>query len=278
MSRRGFLAATVAALIVPASAVAQENWSSKVVKRAYAGEARLMVEVEYGAGQLRVNPASAADLYRAAFRYDPDAIEPVTSYADGRLKISATSGAKKLRGISNGGQLDLALGRSVPVHLKLSYGAAEADLELGGLRLREARIETGASSTNLRFSEPNPETCEYLEIHAGAASFNAYGLGNSRAKQVRLEGGVGHVVLDLTGDWAGDMRVSVEMGLGSLTVRVPRTVGVRLQKTSIFAGVTSPGFSKRDDAYYSDNWGSARHRLTLDVEAAFGNVDIRWVD
>jgi hypothetical protein len=164
------------------------------------------------------------------------------------------------------------------VVLSLKFGAAEANLELGGLRIREASISTGASQTLLTFSQPNPEVCESLVLEVGAAQFRATGLANLNAERLRVSGGVGEVTLDFTGEWRTDLAADIEMGLGALTLRVPRGVGVRVHKGGLLAGFDSEGLIKRGDAYFSEDWEDADRRLTVNVDAALGSIRMAWVE
>jgi hypothetical protein len=83
-----------------------------------------------------------------------------------------------------GGLLDLRLGPQVPLDVDLKFGAAEAKLELGGLRLRNLEISTGASATTLSFSKPNQESCDRAEFEVGAARFEVIGIGNLNAREL----------------------------------------------------------------------------------------------
>jgi hypothetical protein len=68
------------------------------------------------------------------------------------------------------------------------------------------------------------------------------------------------------------------MGLGSLTLRVPRGLGVRVDREGFLAGFDGEGLIKRGSVYYSENYESARHHLNVDLEAALGSVRVVWVD
>ncbi|MGH7506205.1 MAG: hypothetical protein ACRELX_11165, partial [Longimicrobiales bacterium] len=214
----------------------------------------------------------------ANLRYDADVFRPVASYENGRLRVGVDgSGNVKGRNLKSG-HLELRLGTGVPLALDLEFGAVEADLDLGGLRIREAEISTGASQTTLRVSEPNPVVCQSFRIEVGAAQFRASGLGNLNAERLSVSGGVGEVVLDFTGEWRNDMAADIEMGLGALTLRVPRGLGVRVQKGGILAGFDSEGLVKRGDAYFSEDWDGADRRLTINVDAALGSIRMDWVN
>jgi hypothetical protein len=68
------------------------------------------------------------------------------------------------------------------------------------------------------------------------------------------------------------------MGLGSLTLRVPRGLGLQVRKGGLLVGFDSQGLIKRGDVYETPDWAQAEHRLTIDIEAAFGSIRVVWVD
>jgi hypothetical protein len=115
-------------------------------------------------------------------------------------------------------------------------------------------------------------------MEVGAAQFRAEGIGNLNAERLSLSGGVGEVTLDFTGQWRTNLTADIQMGLGSLTLRVPEELGVRVRKGGILAGFDSQGLVKRGDVYFSENWENAEHRLTINVDAALGSIRLAWVD
>jgi hypothetical protein len=275
MSRSALLALSVSAtLAAPAGA---QDWRNITTFRQLADEEMLRVDVEYGAGRFEVIPGTGNLLYRANLRYDADVFRPVTSYANGRLRLGFEGGSIRGRNLK-AGHLQLLLGQRVPLDLSLKFGAAEADLELGGLRIREAQISTGASRTEVAFSQANPEVCRSLKLEVGAAQFQALGLGNLNAERMTVSGGVGEVTLDFTGRWRTNLTADIDMGLGALNIRVPRGLGVRVRKSGILASFDSQGLIKRGDVYFSEDWEDADHRLTINIDAALGTIRFAWVD
>jgi hypothetical protein len=274
--RNVLVPALVVALLAPATADAQD-WRNVSQSRARSGESALQVNIEYGAGLLELRPAQPGILYRTRMRYDAQAFAPKLTYANGLLSVDIEGGQLRGRNMK-GGNLDIALSTEVPVDLDLQFGAAEARLDLGGIRLAKAAIKTGASKTVVNISKPNPQVCSSLEIEVGAAQFEANSLGNLHVERLRLSGGVGEVLLDFTGAWETDLRADIEMGLGSLTLRVPRGLGLRVQKQGILSGFDSQGLIKRGEVYFSENWEQAERRLTIDLEAALGSIRVVWVD
>src|SRR5688500_4386473 len=143
-------ALVLAASVVSATApVAAQDWKTIHVSRQFAGQDLLRVSVEYGAGELNISPGPEGLLFRGMLRYDGSVFQPLNEYDDGRLRIGIQGGSIKGRNMK-AGKLDLALSPRVPIDLHLKFGAAQADLELGGLRIKSASIQTGASETNIR--------------------------------------------------------------------------------------------------------------------------------
>lgn len=274
--RLGLLAVGTIVLSACGEANAQD-WRTLNSSRQAAGEDMLRVAVEYGAGTLSIGSGQPGMLYHAKVHYDAASFRPIVTYADSRLRLGVEGGTGRGRNV-RAGELDLKLSPSVPVELELKFGAAEANLELGGLRVRRLDVQTGASRTVLSVPEPNLETCRSAQIQVGAARFEATGLGNLNAERLSVQGGVGEVTLDFTGAWASSMNANIEMGLGSLTLRMPRGLGVRITREGMLASFDSEGLTKRGNSYYSADWDAAGENLSLDIKAALGSIRVVWVD
>ena len=67
------------------------------------------------------------------------------------------------------------------------------------------------------------------------------------------------------------------MGLGSLELRVPEGLGVKIVKNTFLTSFDSEGLVKRGDAYYSLDYEDAHRRITIDIDAAFGRINVVWV-
>jgi len=272
------LLATVATLGSATDAEAQ-SWRTVTQSRQVSNERSLDVDVTYGAGQFRVRPAESGVLYRLELRYDEDTFEPVNEYRNGRLRVGIDGSHKKIR-VGKGesaGNLDLRLAVDVPMDLNLEFGAVKADLDLGGLALTDLRMVTGASETVIDVSKPNPVSLGTAKIAVGAAQFHARRLGNLNAERIEVDAGVGAITLDFTGDWQRDAEVSVDLGVGTLELRFPEGLGVRLRKDSFLATIDPQGLVKRGDYYYSTDWDEADRQVDIDVDAALGKVSVVWV-
>ena len=285
MARTREALSLVVALALPIESVMAQGgplWRTVEVSRQLRDTLPQRIRVQYGAGRLDVRGTADPLLYSMRLRYDESRVSPVHRY-DAEQR-SATLGVAALprsaRPASGGdsrepGELVLTLPNRVPLDLDLELGGTQSTLELGGLALRTVRIECGATDATLLFSRVNRTRMHQLEIDVGAADFSATNLANANADQVRLRGGVGVVDLDFGGAWTHDMSVTAQLAVGQLRVRVPSEVGVRLTVSRVAAGFEHEGFTKRDDAWYSENYERAAHKLHLDAGTYFGKIEIR---
>ena len=240
-------------------------------------EDELEVRVTFGAGELWIGRAERGELYRARLDYDEAVFSPEHDYDDGELHVGLSGAANKRLGRHNASSLELWLSPDVPQGLQLDFGAGAADVDLSGVPLYRLEINTGASESSIRIDEPNPVAMDHAEIGVGAAELSIHGLGNLKADQVTVAAGLGAVTLGLQGDWPDDAQLDIEMGLGSLTIEAPESLGVRIHRQNFLASIQADGFVRSGRTHRSANWESAERRVDIDLQAALGSIEVIWV-
>ncbi len=281
MRRRITLLASLAVLATAGLASAQ-SYRTVVESRQMSGERDLSVSIGFAVGHILVAPAQGRELYRLSMVYDEDFFRPDVRYRESRNRLRAELESLGRHGRQDADldqQIDLVISPSVALDLHLKFGAAEADLELGGLSLTEGHIETGASETTVRFSAPNRAVCESLRFEVGAAEFEALNLANARCRLIKLSAGLAEILLDFTGEWSDaiETKVDIEMGLGEVRLRFPEDLGVRIRVDRFLVSVDRNGFDKRGSTYTSRNWDDVTTHIEIDIEAALGSVEVEWV-
>ena len=248
------------------------------------GETRLTAQLEYGAGSLRLEPGKPGELYRMNLSYDADRFVPISDYnASSRIVVLGleAKGKSGVRVVSRN-QLRqaavVAISPRVDLSVDLSLGAVDADLELGGLRLSELDLKTGASQATIRFSSANPMRCRRASFSAGAAEVTVLGLGNSRCEEIVFDGGVGKVLLEFGGVATSSAKVAVTMAVGGITLRLPRQAGVRISMDQFLSSFEPAGLVRSGNAFVSTNYDGAERRLDFDLTTAVGGVDVEWLD
>lgn len=265
--------ALAAALSAAPDALFAQASARMQASRQIGNQSELTVSVEFGAGEFELRPAEPGQLYRVQLQYDDEAYEPIHELSGTRLTLGV-DGRDGFNGNSSSGELRLALSDRIPMDLDLELGAVRTDIELGGLRLRSLELSTGASETDLRVSTPNPVAMTSVEFEVGAASFEATDLGRLNAETVTLEAGVGEVRLDFGGLQRPETRVNVEMGLGSLEIRIPSNVGIHLTRSTFLVPLDAPGLVREGEADVSPGWEASPVKIYLTVEAAFGRLSV----
>lgn len=272
------MVAAAAMVMTPMIAQGQE-WRTVTMSRQLERNDEIRVQVEYGAGRFTVRSVDEGLLYRMHLRYDEEHFEPIADLSGDRLRLGVESLGRSIRvGKREAGELELELARGVPMDLDLEFGAVQADIDLAGLALTDLELSTGASESEVTVSEPNPVRMGTASFEAGAAEFRVSHLGNLNAERIEVDAGVGSITLGFEGRWQRDARVSIDMGLGSLELRVPEGLGVRLRKDSFLTSLDSQGLIKRGDVYESLDYDDADHRIDIDLDAAFGSVTVVWID
>jgi hypothetical protein len=248
------------------------------------GETRLTAGLDYAAGSLRVAPGRPTELYRMDVSYDGERYGPVSDFDASRgavaLGLEAT-GRGGIRVISRN-QLrqtaTVAFSPRVDLDLDFALGASDADIELGGLRVAEWKVQTGASQAVVRFSQPNGTRCRSGAVKAGAADLTILGLGNSRCDRLDFEGGMGKVTLDFGGAGSASSAVGVKMAVGELVLRLPRQAGVRIALDRFLASFKPAGLEQRGTSYESPGYAAAERKLNIAVTTAVGEVRVEWFD
>lgn len=248
------------------------------------GEKSLDAEVRSDVGTLELSGDEGSNLYSLDLDYDSKHYQHDVRYAKesggehGRLSLRLESLHEK--GIGGDGRVNrlrLALSDSLPIDLSVGTGVGEARLALSGIHLARLDLESGVGETRISAFEPNAIRCEQIHIRNGVGSLETTGLGNLNFKELDFEGGVGAANLDFTGQWREDAKVQVEVGVGGVSVRMPREVGVRVEATRHFlSGLHLDGFTQRDNAYYSSNYDNASIRVFVRVVTGVGGFRISW--
>lgn len=91
---------------------------------------------------------------------------------------------------------------------------------------------------------------------------------------VEIDAGAGDVLVDLSGDWAVDLRASIDGGVGKLTVLLPPDVGVEAVVRGGLGGVSASGLRLEGGAYVNESFGEADATLYLEIERGVGQVEL----
>lgn len=90
-----------------------------------------------------------------------------------------------------------------------------------------------------------------------------------------IDMGVGDLSVNLTGEHSQDLDVSIDGGVGSATVYLPKDLGVRVQVDKGIGSVKAIGFNQRGSVYTNDAYGEVEITIDVQVDAGIGTIDLR---
>lgn len=207
--------------------------------------------IRMGAGDLELSGGSE-QLLTSTFTYNADPLRPEIEYEvtdeSGRLVVrqSDVSGSINRGNFRN--EWKLRFNNDVPLLLGFEFGAGNGNLELGSLNLAGMELQMGAGNVQMNLS------------------------GSRALTNLSLEMGVGDAVVDLRGDWEHDLDARIKGGVGSLTLRLPETTGVRIKVKGGVGEIRTGDLKKDGDAYVNEAYGSSDVTLDIEVEGGVGKV------
>ncbi len=171
--------------------------------------------------------------------------------------------------------------QGIPLSLDVELGAGKSNFDFSGLTINDLKISTGASSSKLRFDEKNSGEIRTLRIESGVSKFTARNLNNANFQTLEFEGGVGAYVLDFGGELNREERVDINVGLGAITLLIPRNVGVKVKyEDNWFSNLSldDEDFVRRKKGYYeSTNYVNAEGKMNISIESGLGSVKIKRI-
>lgn len=272
----------------------EEEVSRRLVNRISAGPAqqqtyrvelegaeRAHVDVQFGGGTLEVLPGGTA-LLDAEFTFNVDGLEPEVDYGVrdglGELILRQDLGTVVWQpSVELRNEWRLLLTDQIPLEMDLTVGASRGTLELGGLRLNDLRLESGAAELTVRFSAANPEPMESLIIRSGAARLDLVGLGNAGAENMHFDGGLGAYTFDFQGEWSRPMTAHIVAGASQVVLRLPRDIGVQVCPGDLPRGDLS-GLRQSGSCYINEQYEEAGVHLEIQLELGLGELRIDQID
>lgn len=277
------LLATMALTAMGAHSLAAQTMRSVATSRPLSGERMLRASIEFGAGTVHVGPAASGDLYRMQLRYDADRNGPVNQFdaATGAVRLGLQGNGNAGIRVTSRAQMaqraEIGFAPGVPLMLSANLGASDATLDLGGLSLTSLAVRGGASSTTVNFDTPNRATCSSATFTLGAAEFDVSGLANSGCAEIRVDGGVGRAMLSFDGAWQRNQRAQVSLAMGGLTLRIPRSTGVRLVASRFLSALDAEGFVQEGNVWSTPGFATAKQTLTVELKTSASGVRVEWL-
>ncbi len=123
---------------------------------------------------------------------------------------------------------------------------------------------------NLKVDDTTPLELK-VDVGAGRGEFH---LANVVLTRLELNIGVGQVNVDLTGERAKDLQVTIQGGVGQATVRLPRNIGVIATVHGGLGSIDTHSLQKEDGQYVNSAYGKSPNTIHLTVEGGIGQIKL----
>ncbi len=237
-----------------------------------AGE-KARLKISFGAGELSIT-AGSNQLVSGTATYNIDDLKPETITTGSTIELR--QGSYSLDGLPAVTNLvnrwNLKLG-NIPMDLEIDAGAYHAEFDFGSLALTNLTIKDGASDVELAFSSPNQAEMSLLRYETGASNVTLNGLANANFSSMEFDCGAGNYTLDFSGQLKRNATITIEAGLGNLTLVIPESIPAVVNVESGLSNVSFPaGWDKDGNRYTQSGSGPS---LTFIIEIGAGNLTIR---
>jgi len=285
MNQSKLLLAILLCVMLPAMTWAQRRHRADVreVKKDFRIDRselfRLRVDVD--AGEVKVGPGQSEDNVRIWLAYDEDEFHHSFHFSEKRNKLEiefSKEGWLDHEPDRTMAQLDIELPTGGDMELDFRIKAGEIEMQLGGLRIADFSLQTVAGEVNLDFDKPNRIEMETLDLDTKIGESNFRRLGNARFKDADINGGIGELTIDFSGEMLNDAFGRVDLDIGETVIVLPRDVGTKLSISKfLFLSQIDLPFSlhKAGRYYYSENYDDIDRTFQLRVSPGVGECRIR---
>lgn len=234
------------------------------------GSDETRLTVSFGAGKLTLSPG-AKNLVDGTAIYNVEDLKPQIQKNGSSIEIKQGDfhNLPPFDDMKNEWDLQLS---DTPLDLAVNAGAYEGTLDLGGLALKSLTVRDGASHVDLSFLEPNQTEMSLLRYETGASDVKLTGLANANFSTLTFSGGAGNYTLDFSGELQRDAVVTIEAGLGNVTIVIPEDIEstVTVEGTAVNISHGS-GWAQNGQKYTQSGSGPS---IAILVKMAAGNLVI----
>jgi len=281
-----FMGFIMSSLVLTSTYAREHSTKAETRKFEFSGEKRLTVKMDIGAGNIDLGRNKTGDILNAEVEYDPDDVRVDINYNrikdEGKLYLETKAKHEGIHLDKNDNVWNLEFSDRVPINFDIDVGACKADFDFTGLLIDRLDMDLGASSADVEFRKPNSQRISEINIDVGASKLTINGLGNANFDQLSFDGGVGDFTLDFSGEFNHRADIDIEVGMGSLTILVPKDVGIQIKKESSFLSsfsIDEDEFDEiEDDLYENDNFGKTDKVLVFNIEIGLGSVTVKYID
>ena len=255
----------------------EENGENRVIPL---GEVdSLRVTIKFGAGKLDLI-FGEEDVFIGNFQYDKSILKPNVQYEilgeTGILTLSQSIKKDLDLPFPYKNSWNLKLPSGVPLQLYINTATYSGDIDLTNLQIENLYFNSGASQTNIVFSQLNLIDLKNINIKTGASTIKMLGLANANFNEMNFTGGAGSYTFDFSGNLTKKSKVNINAGAAKIIFKIPSNMGTKIIFRNFPAAeLDIRGFIKiNDQTYISPEYGKSAAELDIEIKGSFVDVEV----
>lgn len=242
------------------------------------------LDVDIDAGEVKIMRGDESNVCHVFLKYTKDRCEADMHFDEKRneLKINMDVEGMKFWDSDKRGDVKVEVVIELPTKVEIDFNArikaGEVKISVGDLFIKNFELGVWAGELMLDFDRPNRIEMETFEVNAKVGEIKLSRLGNANFEEGDINGGIGELTIDFTGEYSKKCMASVDLDIGETTIIVPEDIGVKLRvsKFLFLSSVDYPAwFEKRGKYYYSDNYADEDNSLYLNISQGIGELSIK---
>jgi predicted membrane protein len=243
----------------------------------------LKVVLDIDMGEVDVIPSDTAGQCLIRLSYYPEEFIAKVNYKENSNELKVRLDKKGWKSDWDSGdegdvQAEIFLPKDVDMTLETRVKAGEVSLDLTRLRLKAFKLSFWAGEVGVQFNEPNPVVMDYMDINARIGQLSTSHLGNARYKKARINGGIGEIDIDLTGEMINESKTMVDLDIGEAEVTLPASQGFRLSIGGALGFMSQKNIDadiiKRGSYYYSNDYKIAEKSISVRITTGLGELTV----
>ncbi len=156
--------------------------------------------------------------------------------------------------------------------------AGEISMELGGLRMKELSFSNWAGEVELSFDQPNLIEMDFFDFSSRVGEVRLINLGNARFHKADINGGIGEMEVDFTGDLLDQSMAKVDLDIGEASIQLPEGMGIKMRIGGGFSFLShkeiDSSLYRRGSYYYSEDFNDMEKKFYVRITPGLGELTI----
>lgn len=168
--------------------------------------------------------------------------------------------------------------KQYPLSLTTEVGLGNSIIDMTDIPVENLSVNAGASKVFIRCDKKNPLRAHTLNFNVGASKLSTENLSNLNFDRLHFDGGLGAYTLDFGGDADHDALADIDIGMGTLVIVMPRTIGAIISyDDNWFSSYQLDDCHRTSKGEYASNNAERVHsKIHFRIDAGAGSVRLKW--